>query len=146
MDVLNKKRCCSKLRKNSLENTSARVSFFIKLQASACELRKIFKNNFFAEHLWKTASVINVKRGVFKLEFNRGGHICRLGWRNLITWHWLPKVVARPFPRICALSVVSSSPLETFFSSLVHFFCFYKQQVFVLLYLCTFISNYTLFL
>ena len=146
MEVLNKKRCCSKLRKNSLENTSARVSFFIKLQASSCELRKIFKNNFFAEHLWKTASVINVRRGVFKLGFNRGDHICRLGWRNLITWHWLPKGGRQTIPKNLRTFSGKLIAFRNFFSSLVHVFCFYKQQVFILLYLYTFISNYTLFL
>ena len=39
--------------RNSQENTCARVSFLIKLQA--CE---ISKNTFFTEHLWTTASVI----------------------------------------------------------------------------------------
>ena len=54
------------ISQNSLENTSARVSFLIKLQAWACnvikketlaqvfscEFYKISKNTFFTEHLW----------------------------------------------------------------------------------------------
>ena len=56
---------------NSLENTCARVSFLIKLQASACNFDKetlaqvfccefceISKNIFFTEYLWATVSVI----------------------------------------------------------------------------------------
>ena len=56
--------------KNSQENTSARVSFLIKLQAEtcnsfkketlaqvfSCEFCQIFKKGFFTEHLWVTAS------------------------------------------------------------------------------------------
>ena len=56
---------------NSQENTCARVSFLIKLQASACnfikketlaqlfccEFCKIYKDTFFTEHLRTTASV-----------------------------------------------------------------------------------------
>ena len=42
-----------KFSQNSQKNTCPRVSFLIKLQAY-CE---IFKNNFFTEHLWTTASV-----------------------------------------------------------------------------------------
>ena len=57
---------------NSQGNTSARVSFLIKLQAEAgvcnfinketlaqvfsCEFCEIHKNTFFTEHLWVTAS------------------------------------------------------------------------------------------
>ena len=36
---------------NSQENTCARASFLIKLQAEAC---KISKNTFFTKHLWAT--------------------------------------------------------------------------------------------
>ena len=45
---------------NSPDNTCARVSVLIKLQASGtgifCELCKIFNNTFFTEHLQTTAS------------------------------------------------------------------------------------------
>ena len=57
---------------NLQENTCATVSFLIKLQAEAgasnfinietlarvfsCEFCEIFKNTFFTEHLWATAS------------------------------------------------------------------------------------------
>ena len=58
------------ISQNPKENTCARVSFLIKLQALACnftknktvaqmfscEFCKIFKNTFFTEHLWTTAS------------------------------------------------------------------------------------------
>ena len=42
------------IAQNSHENTCARASFLKKLQT--CEFREISKNNFFAEHLWATAS------------------------------------------------------------------------------------------
>ena len=56
---------------NSQANTCVRVSFLIKSQASVynfikkeilarvfpCQLCEIFKNTFFTEHLWATASV-----------------------------------------------------------------------------------------
>ena len=59
-----------KISQNLQESTSARVSFLIKLQTSACnsikkenraqvfscEFRKIFKNAFFIEILWASAS------------------------------------------------------------------------------------------
>ena len=59
------------ISQNSQENTCARVSFLIKLYASACnfikketlaqvlsfEFCEISKNNFFIEHPWTTASV-----------------------------------------------------------------------------------------
>ena len=49
-----------KISQNSQENTCARVSFLIKLQALAqvfsCQFCEISKNNFFREHLWTTAS------------------------------------------------------------------------------------------
>ena len=59
-----------KISQNLQESTSARVSFLIKLQTSACnsikkenlaqvfscEFRKIFKNTFFIEILWASAS------------------------------------------------------------------------------------------
>ena len=58
------------ISQNSQENTSARVSFLIKLQAEACNFIKketlaqlfscdfceVSKNAFFKEHLWATAS------------------------------------------------------------------------------------------
>ena len=45
------------ISQNSQENTCARVSFLIKLQAlGLCE---IHKNTFFTEHLWATASDID---------------------------------------------------------------------------------------
>ena len=50
-----------KISQNSRENTCARVSFLIKLQASDigvfCEFCEIFKITFFTEHLQRTASV-----------------------------------------------------------------------------------------
>ena len=60
------------ISKNSQENSCARVTFLIKLKASACnfikketlaqvlscEFCKIFKNTLFAEHLYVTVSVI----------------------------------------------------------------------------------------
>ena len=44
----------SKIWQNLQKNSCARVSFLIKLQASGTGvfLCKIFKNNFFTEHLW----------------------------------------------------------------------------------------------
>ena len=58
----------------SQENTCARVSFLIKLQALgrksikkeavaqvfSCEVYKIYKNTFFIKHNWATASEISV--------------------------------------------------------------------------------------
>ena len=58
------------ISQNSQENTCARVSFLIKLQALACnfikketptqvfscEFYEISKNTFFTKHLWATAS------------------------------------------------------------------------------------------
>ena len=47
---------------HSQENTWARVSFLIKLQALALFLKaKISKNIFFTEHLWSTASGVWIK-------------------------------------------------------------------------------------
>ena len=55
------------ISQNLQENTSARVSFLIKLQACnfikkdtlpqvfSCEFCEISKNTFFTEHLWVTA-------------------------------------------------------------------------------------------
>ena len=57
-----------------MENTCARVSLLIKLQVSACsfikkeilaqvfsfDFRETFKNTFFAEDLWVTASVFYI--------------------------------------------------------------------------------------
>ena len=59
------------ISQNSQENTCARVSFLIKLQAQACnfikketlaqvfscEFCEVSKNTFFTEHVWATASV-----------------------------------------------------------------------------------------
>ena len=59
------------ISQNSQEITCARVSFLIKLRARACnffkketlpqvfscEFREIFKNTFFIEHVWTTASI-----------------------------------------------------------------------------------------
>ena len=59
-----------KILQNSQEDTCARVSFLINVQAPACnfikkealaqvfscEFSEICKNNFFTEHLWTTAS------------------------------------------------------------------------------------------
>ena len=61
----------SEISQNLQENTCARASFLIKLQASgsnftkketlaqvfSCELCEIFKNDFFVEHLRVTATV-----------------------------------------------------------------------------------------
>ena len=61
-----------KISQNSQEDTCARVSFLIKLQAEACnflkketlaqvfscEFYEIFKNTLFTEHLWVTVSEI----------------------------------------------------------------------------------------
>ena len=64
--VLSKK-VFSEISQNSQENTCARVSFLIKLQAFkkealaqvfSCEFCEISKNTFFTEHLWATASVL----------------------------------------------------------------------------------------
>ena len=41
------------ISQNSQENTYARVSFLMKLQAEFCE---ISKKKFFTEHLWAAAS------------------------------------------------------------------------------------------
>ena len=60
------------MSQNSQGNTCARVSFLITLQASgcnfiskktvaqlfSCEFCEIFKNTFFTEHFWTTASVL----------------------------------------------------------------------------------------
>ena len=43
------------ISQKSQENTCARVSFLIRLQA--CEFCEISKNTFLTEHLWTTASV-----------------------------------------------------------------------------------------
>ena len=54
------------ISQTSQENTYARVSFLIKLQAIkketleqvfSCKFYEIFKNTFFTEHLWTTASL-----------------------------------------------------------------------------------------
>ena len=52
-----------KFSKNSQENTCARASFLINFvkketleQALSCEFSDIFKNTFYTEHLWTTAS------------------------------------------------------------------------------------------
>ena len=49
-----------KISQNSQENTCARVSLLIKLQASglfSCKSCEIYKNIFFKEHLWATNSI-----------------------------------------------------------------------------------------
>ena len=50
------------ISQNSQENTCARVSFLMKLQAVAqvfsCDFCEISKNTFFSEHLWATVSVL----------------------------------------------------------------------------------------
>ena len=59
------------MSQNSQQNTCARVSFLVKLQAQACNIIKketlaqvfsfgfceISKNTFFIEHVWATASI-----------------------------------------------------------------------------------------
>ena len=55
--------CLKKISQSSQQNTCARVSFLLKLQALAqvfsCEFCEIFKNIFFTEHLWAVASVLH---------------------------------------------------------------------------------------
>ena len=64
------KRCSEKFDKNSQENTCARVSFLINLQAAcnfikretlvqvfSCEFCQISESTSFTEHLWTTTSV-----------------------------------------------------------------------------------------
>ena len=65
-----RKKVFLKISQNSQENTCARISFLVKLQAEpcnfikketlakvfSCEFREIFKNTFFTELLWTTAS------------------------------------------------------------------------------------------
>ena len=56
------------ISQNSQENSCTRVSFLIKAynfikketlaQVFSCEFCEIFKNTFFTEHLWTTASSI----------------------------------------------------------------------------------------
>ena len=59
-----------KISQNSQENTCAKVSFLMKLQAStckketlaqvsSCELCEISKSTYFTEHLWVTAFVFD---------------------------------------------------------------------------------------
>ena len=62
------------ISQNSQENTCARVSFLIKLQAEtcnfikketlaqvfSCEFCEISKNTFFIEHFWTTASKLMI--------------------------------------------------------------------------------------
>ena len=76
-EVFCKKRCSQKFLQDSQENTCARVSFLIKLQALscnfikketlaqvvACEFCKITKNTFFIEHLQATACAKMMKKG-----------------------------------------------------------------------------------
>ena len=64
------KKTCLKILQNSQENTCIRVSFLIKLQT--------FKNTFFTEHLWTTASEIwkapifpNLQTGASALIFGK---------------------------------------------------------------------------
>ena len=62
---------------NSQENTCARVSFLIKLQAKketlaqvfSCEFCNIFKNTFFTEHLRTAASVTTILVVVYLKQF-----------------------------------------------------------------------------
>ena len=68
MEVICEKRVFLKISLNSQGNMQAKVSFLIKLQVETCnfikketlaqvfpcEFFKIFKNNFFTEHLWTT--------------------------------------------------------------------------------------------
>ena len=57
---------------NSQENTYARVSLLIRLQAIkrealaqvfSCEFSKFFKNTFFTEHLRTIASILSIAKG-----------------------------------------------------------------------------------
>ena len=54
-----------KISQNSQENTCVRVSFLISGRPKVC---KIFKNTFFTEHVWTTASVKKIKKRMHKLE------------------------------------------------------------------------------
>ena len=70
-----KKTLFLKILQNSQENTCARVSFLLKLQATVrtfmkketlaqvfcCEFYEIFETNFFTEHLWVTACFNGLK-------------------------------------------------------------------------------------
>ena len=66
-----------KMLQNSQENTCARVSFLIKLQAKketlaqvfSCEFCNIFKNTFFTEHLRTAASVTTILVVVYLKQF-----------------------------------------------------------------------------
>ena len=46
------------ISQNSQEKTRTRVKKRDSARVLSCEFREIFKNIFFAEHLWTTASVI----------------------------------------------------------------------------------------
>ena len=73
------------LSQNSQENTRARVSFLIKLQASAfnfikkgtlaqlfsCEFNEIFKNTLYTQHLCVTASVNTTLKYYQNQELNK---------------------------------------------------------------------------
>ena len=65
------------ISQNLQENTCSRVSFLIKLQVwgskqmFSCEFCEISKNNFFTEHLRKTASVFSFVRQYVTANSNR---------------------------------------------------------------------------
>ena len=79
-EVFYVKKLFLEILQNSQENTCARVSFLIKLQAPACnfikkdtlaqafscEFCEISKSTFFTEHIWTTAS----KKMTFRLWFS----------------------------------------------------------------------------
>ena len=66
---------------NSPQNTCARISFLIKLQAQVfyCEFCEIFKNTFFAEHFWTTAPTIDHRiygtNSSFRVKWNTSGKV-----------------------------------------------------------------------
>ena len=72
-----KKKVFLEISKNSQENTCARVSTLIRLQASglcdtlaqafSCEIYEISKNTFFTDNLWTTASVSSFGNLFFNL-------------------------------------------------------------------------------
>ena len=89
------------ISKNSRENTCAKASFLIKLQAEdcnfirketlaqvfSCEFYKISKNTFFTEHLWATLSVKLVD-----------GMLIRYVFRKIICLLQIQILCFRPFP------------------------------------------------
>ena len=82
------------IQQNSKENTCARVSFLIKLQASACnfvkeetlaqvfscEFCKISENNFFKGHLRATASLCSITKSSTVYYWTRKIVICYEKW------------------------------------------------------------------